>query len=293
MQQEQSHTGIALVIVLYNPKDDDLNHVLHLTTLYQGCIVDNSDNRHFDTDEINCMHYISLGKNCGIAEAQNTALRYLLDKPDIQYLVFTDQDSRYADDYPHSIVHEYQLVRSFQPMLSALGPTIIHKETGKEYKSVFHKDHISHDHLIVRPHIISSGCCIHRQVIEEVGLFESGLFIDFVDDEWCWRAASRGYICGISPFIQIAHKIGQKDIHIGKYIITVSAPFRYYYQYRNYLLLARRKYVPWRWKVSYAVKYTARFLYFPFVVDNGCSCWKYMLKGIKAALFHSYKRDTP
>ena len=286
MQQELPHTEIALVIVLYKPKDDDLDFVLHLANLYHGCIVDNSDISHFDTDEVKYMHYISLRKNVGIAEAQNIALQYLLKQSQIQYFIFTDQDSRYKDDYPLSIVQEYKTVYSQLPQLSALGPTIILKDIGEELKSVFHHDHLMNDHFIARPHIISSGCCIHRKLFEQIGLFESNLFIDFVDDEWCWRAASKGYICGISPHIKMFHKIGQKDLHIGKYIITVSAPFRYYYQYRNYLLLVKRKYVPWRWRISYAVKYTARFIYFPIVVENGFACWKYMLKGIRAAWFY-------
>ena len=117
-----------------------------------------------------------------------------------------------------------------------------------------------------------------------MGVFEDALFIDFVDDEWCWRAHTKGYVCGITPHISMAHTIGQKEMHIGKYVIGISAPFRYFYLYRNYLVLARRGYVPVQWKISYGVKFFARFFYFPFVVENGRECWKYMWRGIKEGI---------
>lgn len=272
--------NIAIVVVLYNPSEKDLQNVMHFSALYNGVIVDNSSNAHFSVPNVNRMRYFPLGYNAGIAKAQNTGLKWLLQSKDVEYVVFMDQDSRFADDYPERITEEYMAARNGGIKLSAIGPTVMQKETGETYKSVIHKERLMNEHFVLKKHIISSGSCVHRSAFESIGLFESGLFIDFVDDEWCWRGNAKGFVCGITPKLTIAHKVGVRELHIGKYLISVSAPQRYYYQYRNYLLLVRRKYVPRQWKMAYGVKFTARFFYFPLLIKGGAKCWRNMARGI-------------
>ncbi len=271
----------ALVIVLYRPTDDDIRHLQHVSQLYPGVIVDNSEKQHFDSSHVHLMDYIFLGGNKGIAHAQNVGIQHIIQHFQSEHIVFMDQDSRWEDTYVQSISAEYDSLRQKGLMLSALGPTVYRRDTGEEYKSVIHKKKFLDDDFVLRKHIISSGCCIRRELFKEIGMFEDALFIDFVDDEWCWRANAKGYVCGITPHVRLSHTIGRKELHIWKYTITVSAPFRYYYLYRNYLILAKRRYVPTQWKISYGIKFFARFFYFPVVVDNGRECWKFMCRGIK------------
>ena len=274
----------ALVIVLFNPTDDDIHHLQHVAQLYPGVIVDNSERPHFGSEQVGLMHYVFLGGNMGIAYAQNVGIEHIMQQVPAKHIVFMDQDSRWEDNYAERITEAYEALCQKGIRLSALGPTVCRRETGEEYQSVFHKKAFVNEDFILRKHIISSGSCIRKELFEEVGMFEDALFIDFVDDEWCWRAQTKGYVCGITPHITMAHTIGQKELHIGKYVIGISAPFRYFYLYRNYLVLARRGYVPVQWKVSYGVKFLARFFYFPFLVEHGCECWKYMWRGIWAGL---------
>ncbi len=274
----------ALVIVLFHPTNDDILHLQHIAQLYEGAIVDNSEIQHFDSHQVHLMKYIFLGSNKGIAHAQNVGIRYVMEHVESEYIVFMDQDSRWEDNYVEKITIQHQALSQKGIQLSALGPTVYRRETEEEYQSVIHKKKFLNDDFILRKHIISSGCCIRSELFKEVGTFEDALFIDFVDDEWCWRAYTKGYVCGITPHVKINHAIGRKEIHIGKYVIIISAPFRYYYIYRNYLVLARRGYVPLQWKISYGIKFIARFFYFPILVDNGKECWKFMWRGIKDGL---------
>lgn len=271
----------GLVIVLFHPTDDDIHHLLHVSQLYPGVIVDNSEEQHFESQQVHLMSYIFLGRNEGIAHAQNVGIQHLMQNFQPEHIVFMDQDSRWEDDYVEKITAEYDSLCQKGIRLSALGPTVYRRETGEEYKSIIHKKEYLNNDFILRKHIISSGCCIRGELFKEVGTYEDALFIDFVDDEWCWRANAKGHVCGITPHIRINHSIGKKEIHIGKYVIIVSAPFRYYYLYRNYLVLIRRGYVPLQWKISYGVKFFARFFYFPIFVDSGKECWKFMWRGIK------------
>lgn len=245
----------ALVIVLFHPTADDLRQLRRVSQRYEGVIVDNSETRSFDEEEVGLMHYIPLHKNAGIAHAQNVGIQHAMEHFESDYIVFMDQDSRWQDDYVERITQTYASLLQKGIRLSALGPTVLRREGGEEYQSVIHKKQFVTDDFILRPHIIASGCCIRKELFLEVGTFENDLFIDFVDDEWCWRAKTKGYVCGITPQVSIDHKIGQKELHIGKYVIILSAPFRYYYLYRNYLLLSRRSYVPLQWKLSYGVKF--------------------------------------
>ena len=108
-------------------------------------------------------------------------------------------------------------------------------------------------------------------------------FIDYVDHEWCWRANSMGYICCMDMSISIKHKVGKKSIVILGIPFIISAPKRYYFQYRNSIWLLRRHYVPMSWKLKICVKnLIGLFLYplcstSPFVVMNN------IVKGILSA----------
>ena len=119
-----------------------------------------------------------------------------------------------------------------------------------------------------------------REAIEKVGVNNSRMFIDYVDFDWCWRANAMGYEYGTTKALSINHKVGRGELHFGKINVSISAPFRYYYQYRNYQWLLRRSYVPGDWKLRMGIKQALRFCYFPFLVKDGCKCWKYMAKGI-------------
>lgn len=275
---------IAIVIVLYNPDKSDIDNILLLSNNYDGIVVDNSDLPSMRGPQVGKMRYIHLGGNKGIAEAHNQALELICKEGKAQFVILLDQDSRLPEDYPHKIVHEYILIKKQFPQLAALGPTIIEKESGKEYHSAIHHDHHLSTNFILKKDVIASGCCFDVSSFTTIGKFDSSLFIDFVDTEWCYRAQSMGYICGTTPNIQLQHKVGHSEIRIGKHVVSISAPFRYYYQYRNYVVLSARSYVPLSFKINFGIKFFLRLLYFPFFVKQGGKCWMNMIKGISAGI---------
>ena len=156
----------------------------------------------------------------------------------------------------------------------------------REYKSVIHKEKALSPHFILKREIISSGGCTTREIMESVGPRDNRLFMDYVDFDWCWRAKSKGYICGITPDVTILHMVGQNTIYIGGYTIIVSSPVRYFYQFRNYMWLLRKNYVPLQWKINKGLKNIAQFIYFPILIKSGFACWKQMVRGFIAGLRH-------
>lgn len=272
---------VAVVIVLFHPSDEDVANAAYLAEAYDGVIVDNSEEENFQSRQVGRMHYLPLMQNEGIAEAHNKSISIIMQEGKARYIVLLDQDSRCPTDYPRQIAKEYCQLRRETNNLCALGPTVCQIETGEEYKSAFHKDNYVSSRLIKRKDIIASGCCLSVEAIQQVGLFDAALFIDFVDTEWCYRASSKGFVCGITPNVQLYHKVGKKEIHIGRHIVSISAPFRYYYQYRNYVILTAKKHVPVSFKINFGIKFLLRFFYIPLIIKDGWSSWKYMAKGIR------------
>ena len=273
---------VAVIIVLYNPDTNDIDNVRRIAQYNVGFVVDNSLIPFMDGETIGKMSYICNKANIGIAEAQNVALREIL-KGDYEYVVFLDQDTRVAVDYPLQIAMEFSRIDNGR--LAVLGPQVVNAVTGGQYASAIHKYEISENGFSLRKHIISSGSCMSINALKDVGLMWGELFIDYVDFEWCWRAASKGYQCGVTSHLQISHHVGQRELSIGKYKVIISAQQRYFYQYRNFIWLIQKKYVPLQWKCATCVKFLLRLVYFPILVNGGLKYWNNMIKGLKAGIW--------
>lgn len=280
--QIESQLPLYIIVVFFNPTEEDIEYFRQLATQYQGICVDNSSIPTFQQDSIGKMLYLACNKNLGIAEAQNIGIRHLMGEEGI--VVFLDQDSRFPLDYPLLIAKEFQKYTAQNIRLGIIGPTVVNIKDKQEYQSIIHKHHTIADGLVVQREIISSGACTSISVLKQIGLNDARLFIDYVDFDLCWRANANGYQCATTRSLRIMHQVGNKNIWIGKYLIIISSPFRYFYQYRNYLWLIRRNYVPLQWKIATGIKFIARLIYFPLLVKDGINCWKYMIKGIKSGI---------
>ena len=273
---------VAVIIVLYNPDTNDIDNVRRIAQYNVGFVVDNSLIPFMDGETIGNMSYICNKANLGIAKAQNIALREIL-KGDYEYVVLLDQDARGAGDYPFQIAMEFSRIDNGR--LAVLGPQVVNAVTGGQYASAIHKYEISENGFSLRKHIISSGSCMSINALKDVGLMWGELFIDYVDFEWCWRAASKGYQCGVTSHLQISHHVGQRELSIGKYKVIISAQQRYFYQYRNFIWLIQKKYVPLQWKCATCVKFLLRIVYFPILVKDGLKYWNNMVKGLEAGIW--------
>lgn len=277
--------NIGVVIVVYHSNVKQLESKLKcLGGDIAIVVVDNTPNEVIDIEQTN-VAYIPLRENTGIANAQNVGIGNLL-KRGCTHVVFFDQDSDFTEKYVRSIVDEYERISTVRKNLFLLGPTVINKTNGEEYRSVIHSDKKADQGFVEKREIISSGSCVSVDKLNQVGVMDARLFIDYVDFEHCWRANSKGYVCGITQSVTLPHKVGNNELHFPHgYRVIISAPFRYYYQYRNWLWLCRKGYVPRQWKINTCIKFMSRIIYFPFVVNEWKSIEKNMFKGIHDGLF--------
>lgn len=275
-------TKIGVVIVLFHPKEFNYKGLVHQADV-SVILVDNTPDSDLNLTSEN-VYYIPLKQNKGIATAQNVGIRKAKELG-CQYVVFFDQDSVIGREYIKNIVDEYQRIATGVENLFLLGPTVFNGRTGNEYKSVIHTDKFMFTDFVYRREIISSGSCSELSKIQKVGYLLDGLFIDYVDFEWCWRASRMGFVSGITPRVKLQHLVGQNEFKLFGQLVIISSPIRYFYQYRNYLWLLRKRYVPFQWKRNTGIKFLLRLFYFPFCIKNWRQIEYNMWRGIRYGLF--------
>ena len=240
-------------------------------------LVDNSCEENVVNQHSNLLYIYNNG-NIGIAAAQNRGVE-TAKSLGCDYVLFFDQDSEYEVDMVAKMVAEYRAIKQYDSHIAMLGPLIVDKETSQVYKNS-----ISTDTIVTKVDtIISSGSIVEVATFDIVGNMDEKLFIDLVDHEWCWRAKQRGYNCYQSSSVVLQHKVGNCSRTLCGYPIIISAPFRYYYKYRNLLWLLRRSYVPFGWKVKSVVRKIIELLCVP-VMAKDRTIYSHIFRGIKDGL---------
>lgn len=285
---------VGVVVVLYHPDQNVLELALESLSKQVDMIalVDNSNDDHSAIAEkfINTL-YIPLCENKGIAYAQNVGIKKMMY--DCDYIGFSDQDSIAPLEVFGKLVDAYKDLTAEGVKVGAVGTRNINRQTGNPYmdKTVemslvgSELDKFSGKYTECFS-VSSSISVISTKTLKEVGLMDEGLFIDGVDDEWCWRARFWGdYRTFIVEEAKISHMLGVGDRKIlGKYR-SITSPARLYYQYRNFIWLSKRNYTPSFWIKKNLVKYTIKLIYYPLFVVPRLVCLKNIMRGIIDGLF--------
>jgi rhamnosyltransferase len=281
---------IAGVLVCYNPNIEELSECVlsiipQIDKLY---IVDNTDKQSFliNTDIIQMerkIELLELKENIGIAAAQNIGIQKAIEN-NFEAVLFLDQDTKPPENLVEELLSGIRQLEKEGNKVATIGPLVYNRDSKSEYKSLINKGKDISD-FIEKDAIISSGSIILKQVYEEVGGFESDLFIDVVDFEWCWRARQKGYKSFISKKVEMEHRFGERSISIlGVFKLIIPSPVRHYYQYRNLVILFPRSYVPKYWKVRSCIEKIVELVVIPIFVKPRLKRVKFMFKGFKHGL---------
>lgn len=267
---------ICIVVVFYNPIEEQICRFEELSRSLPVVVVDNTSTE----TRIDGVRYISLGGNKGIAVAQNVGIEYARSKG-YNYVLLLDQDSCIDRLFVENIYNDFVRLKETDTRIGFVGPLFIDKQSNQEYKNYTDKnsDYTKTDA------IIASGSLISMECLEVVGGMEDNLFIDLVDFEWCWRALSKGFTGYMTRRVKMYHSIGNEYHNWNGFVLGISAPFRYYYIYRNTLWLSKRSYVPTKWKIKSITRGLLDMILVPVFSNQGGKCLKNMLKGIKDGLF--------
>ena len=273
--------NVCVVVVFYNPTKEQILKYEYLANSIRVVAVDNSKNQ----SSVSNIEYIPLYPNTGIAAAQNEGIKYAI-REGYEFVLLMDQDSNIDNAFVLDMMNEYNILKKLHPEIGFLGPVFVDAESDQEYKNYIGK---GEDYTKV-DNVIASGCLIQTETLKSVGGMDESLFIDLVDFEWGWRVVSNGYQGYMTRNVKMTHSIGKEYHNWHGFVLGISAPFRYFYQYRNTLWLCKRDYVPFRWKVKSILRRTLDLLLVPLVSKEGIKCFKFMTKGIKMGLFY---KNTP
>lgn len=278
---------LTLVIVFYNPTPSQVERVQVIANHYKCIVVDNSST--INTPCHTNVTYIPLLSNKGIAYAQNIGIQTAL-KEEFEYVCFVDQDSSMSIEMPKMLLDKFVLIRdTIDNKIGAIGPTIINEDTGLTYRT-----HADAEREFSRVEvIISSGTVIPISILRDVSFLDSTLFIDYVDHDLCFKLRDHGLYIYSARDIQLKHKIGKRVTRYLGQEVVLSAPFRYYYIYRNILWLCRRNYVPFKWKIKNLLMLYSRIplMLFGDFYSNDRKAYLYnTLRGIIHGLFFTNKK---
>lgn len=265
----KGHTVFA-VVVTYLPDILALTELLRrlVEQVDQVLIVDNTPARDdcvhaaiADFPELlSKLRLVRLGENLGIAAALNIGIQVAIIEG-FDYVLLSDQDSLPSAGMVKQLVSAAQELQSTGFRVGCVGPTYVDRVTGQTFGfqvqeagrfsySTFASERA--DPWIEVVTAITSGSLIPCGVFADVGTMREDYFIDYVDTEWCHRARYHGYKLYGTSHARMEHKLGEHTFPVW-YLrwrpFSGYSPLRLYYRFRNFVLLCRCGYVPWRWKV--------------------------------------------
>lgn len=222
---------LAAVVIWYNPKsfEESTKKVLSYSPCAEKVyIVDNSsvDNSAL-TKEIPNAVYIPNLKNLGIAEAQNIGCQRALEDG-FEWAMTMDQDSSFDSGVLEKYIElsenhtkEDQKSASFSLSMKDDSKNILPLSVqAKKKLKAFLIKHLNFSfpppkerEPIDHPdRCYASGNIINLLVWSRIGKFDSSLFIDEVDFDFCIRLLLNGYIITRFNTISLNHKLGNRKI---------------------------------------------------------------------------------
>lgn len=224
---------IAGAVVLYKPEVEVIQNIKsYLPYVDRLFIIDNSEIIKEEIRSKLCVlpkvEYIAFGENRGIATALNCALQHA---DSFEWLLTMDQDSHFGNGDCERYLQEVETLIHNEPKAALAGL----KYTGGDVKSVGRYQAVDA--------VITSGSLVNVAIAIQAGGFDESLFIDEVDQEFCYRLASLDYSVFRINTITLIHQLGRpfQGIILGRKLVSGGhSVIRKYYIARNKVYVARK-----------------------------------------------------
>jgi rhamnosyltransferase len=281
---------IGAIIVLYFPNEILLQRLLKSLNgeVDQIFIVDNTPTTASDwqfhawfLSKNFTVAYQSLGKNYGIAKAQNIGIASAISN-NCDHVIFFDQDSAIPPNMIKELLRYEKLLLDRSINVGAVGPLFLDEKTGDYSKAIRHgkllvnKINISpnDNEPVLADYLISSGSLIRIAALNATGLMREELFIDWVDIEWGLRANKLGYSHFIIPSAIMLHSIGDEFVTLGNKKINLHNDIRNYYIVRNACHLVRDPQIDNQWRANIAFKIPLYIIFYTLTSKSRISSLK-------------------
>lgn len=295
---------LGLVCVAFNAEESALlkvvtsvmNQVDHVVVVNNGLSFLGDLKKIAHENSYEKLNILENGDNLGVAEALNIGIRYLMTKECTHYL-FLDQDSILPKNMVATLIDTFQELQAkniniaaigpsfFNPNLEELSPFVRYKRLGVE------KLYGSDSEPWVPVHVlITSGTLVSAEAFQAIGWMENGLFIDYVDTEWCLRALSKGYALYGDSRVVMNHTLGDDAVVFFNKKIFGHSPLRHYYMARNLIHLMRRNYIPLNWRLTLFLGMAKVLAFYSIIPKDRFSQVKKIMLGLCHGFFGKYGR---
>ncbi|KRA22230.1 hypothetical protein ASD65_17150 [Microbacterium sp. Root61] len=236
---EQDHGGrTAGVVLVYQPPEGVIENVdLLLAQVPWVFVVNNSPSHSAEIiDGLRARPRVTVldqDGNVGVAAGFNAGMRAALTDG-FDFVWIFDQDSTVTEGMLPALLRAQSRT---DLRAGIVGPALRAAETGNVYDADRGQGSAPIDALI------SSGALFSRELLEEIGLHDEGLFIDYVDHDISLRASRAGYTNLKVYDTLLDHRFGDsvpasffgRRVYLSNY-----SPLRQYYMSRNRVIVARR-----------------------------------------------------
>ena len=176
---------VAGVVVLYNPdKNIAKNIETYLEKVARVYVVDNSGDGQFEKvlPSSRKIVYLPQHKNVGIAKALNIGAKEAI-KDGFDFLLTMDQDSSFSKKAVDTLF-DYLKTHGMEKV-GILSPFQFIKSSTK--------DEIPKEEISEMDRVMTSGNLLNLTIYQKLDGFKEWLFIDCVDDEYCYNLTDHGY----------------------------------------------------------------------------------------------------
>lgn len=187
---------------------------------------------------------LSMETNSGIAAALNAGISHAMNtgptRPD--FILTMDQDSTVDVGYATALISAFHNAMGHRVKVGMVAPGVVEGLPGRSKSTK--------GTVIFGDEPIQSGLLVPVETFDNLGLLMTELFIDGVDSEFYLRAKIAGYNTILAPEAKLGHSLGTMTnaTIFGKHLkfrgtpltVRTAATMRYYYIYRNRIILALR-----------------------------------------------------
>ncbi|MFN3265801.1 MAG: glycosyltransferase family 2 protein [Deinococcales bacterium] len=279
--------NVLAVIVTYNPTENLLDILENIAQSVEDIIiVDNNSASDTVLADAQSRYRFTLFKNktnLGVAKALETAANFAVENG-FSWLLTLDQDSVPEQQFAQKLAFVLQKYPNPEK-IAIISP--VHQE--KNSKKIFEPDFFykkiasnMHQNWIEMPWILTSGNLVRVSVFSHMIQFDSDLFIDGVDTDFCFKCIDQGYKIVVVPSVIMQHSVGyQVKGFFKQRPASVHHPIRNYYQFRNRLLLWKRHFKKhFAWVLRDFVYGTKKFFDNVFFADQKLLRLKLIFWGI-------------
>ena len=174
-------------------------------------------------------------ENSGIATALNQGVKIAIDKK-YKWILTLDQDSEFYQNTYNLLLESYESLKD-KDITMIIAPKAIERiNTKKDEIKINGNKKIIWKDVILN---LTSGSLIKAESFDKVGLFDDKLFIEQVDNDFCYRLIKNKYKIKVAQNINFIQEIGNAKKIFGC-IVRNHNPKRKYYLSRNVTIMLRR-----------------------------------------------------